>query len=315
MQFVRNFLKQIGNQEITKEDPKLSQLNEILKEASSMTTPKQLFEQVNDDYWFWLHTEGYRQNSQLRMILPSLPDEAIQLRFTGASGDITLGEAFNAYRIFKQAAQANLKSDTGLNTVLDFGCGWGRTIRFFLKDIEPANLWGIDCFPEAIQLCRETNKWCNFDLIEPMPPTSFVDNKFDLIYCYSVFSHLSEEAHNKWLIEFKRILKPGGILIATTRPREFIFMCAELRKDKDQTQWKGGAARSFINTEQALAAYDSGKYLYEPVGGGDVLDPSFYGETCIPKGYVLSHWTEHYHFIDYIDDRKKCIQNIIIVRK
>lgn len=311
---IKRRLKQLTNGKAKEREQNLAHLDEILQKASSTITPKELFGSVGDDYWFWLYTEGYRQNASLRQILPGLPDEAIQLRFTGASGDRTLADAFKSYKLFKQLALVNLETDTGLNSALDFGCGWGRTLRFFLKDVEPANLWGIDCFPEAIQLCQETNRWCNFQLINPMPPTSFPENKFDLIYCYSVFSHLAEEIHYKWLIEFKRLLKPGGLLIATTRPREFILLCAEFRKNKDQATWKHGAARSFLDTEQALTSYDHGEYLYEAVGGRDILDPSFYGETCIPKAYVINHWTQHYQFIDYIDDRSKCDQNVIVVR-
>ena len=35
--------------------------------------------------------------------------------------------------------------------VLDFGCGWGRIIRFFLKDIDPARLHGTDVFEEMVE--------------------------------------------------------------------------------------------------------------------------------------------------------------------
>lgn len=321
MQFIRkllgkaNFEEQIDGNKVMQDDKRVSQLNKILTTASKDATPRELFGEVDNNFWFWLNTEGYRQNLHLRQILPGLPDEAIQLRFTGAAGDQTLGEAFNAYKIFKKAAETSLQTDTGLITVLDFGCGWGRNIRFFLRDVEPANLWGIDCFSDAIQLCHDTNQWANFKLIDPLPPTAFPDDKFDLVYCYSVFSHLSEDAHKQWLTEFRRILKPGGLLIATTRPREFILMCAEFRKNKDRAEWKRGALRAFLDTKQALADYDSGNFLYDEVGGGGILDPSIYGEACIPKGYVLNRWTDQYEFIDYVDDRKKCNQNVIVVRK
>jgi ubiquinone/menaquinone biosynthesis C-methylase UbiE len=226
-----------------------------------------------------------------------------------------LREAFSAYTLFKQIVQNHLEDSSRLNTVLDFGCGWGRIIRFFLKDIEPSDLWGIDCAAEVIEICKQTNKWCKFELIDPFPPTSFPDGTFDLIYCYSVFSHLSEEAHRKWLVEFRRILRPGGLLIATTWHREFIMRCAELRKQENRPVWLSGQARSFLDTAQVLSDYDSGKYLHSPVGGGGILDPSFFGETCIPKGYVLSHWTKHFKFLDFIDDRNLCSQNVIVVKK
>ncbi len=52
---------------------------------------KRLFGDVSDDFWFWLFTQGYRDNEQqLCQILPSMPAEDIQTRFTGSAGDTTL---------------------------------------------------------------------------------------------------------------------------------------------------------------------------------------------------------------------------------
>ena len=49
--------------------------------------------------------------------------------------------------------------------VLDFGCGWGRVIRFFLKDVAPWNLVGVDIDPNApSSAARATNRWCRFEL-------------------------------------------------------------------------------------------------------------------------------------------------------
>src|SRR5438309_300916 len=44
-----------------------------------------------------------------------------------------------------------------------------------------------------------------------------------LIYLYPVFSHFPEEMHLALLREFHRLLRPGGLLIAPTRQRNFIL--------------------------------------------------------------------------------------------
>ena len=41
-----------------------------------------------------------------------------------------------------------------------------------------------------------------FEVTPILPPTRFPDGHFDVIYLYSVFSHLSEAAHLAWLREF-----------------------------------------------------------------------------------------------------------------
>jgi len=289
-------------------------LDRILGAGVGANTPIRLFADVSDDFWFWLFTEGYRRNlDRLSTLLPGLPDADTQNRFTGAAGDVALEEAFSVYLLVRRLAAAHLGRRT--ESILDFGCGWGRVIRFFLRDVEPENLWGIDCFPRMIELCRATNAWSRFALVQPFPPTAFDDETFDVVYAYSVFSHLSEDAHLAWLREFKRILKPGGLVVATTRPREFILMCAALRANQDERSWVRGPAFSFMDTQGSLERYDRGEFLYEPVGGGDVLAPSFFGETCIPRRYVEERWAELFEIIDYIDDRGQCVQNAIVVRK
>ncbi len=104
-------------------------------------------------------------------------------------------------------------------------------------------------------------------------------------------------------------------MIATTWAREFILRCAALRAQQDRRYWVQGAKASYMDTEQALARYDRGEFLHEPVGGGNILDESFFGETCIPKGYVLNRWTRLFEPVDYIDDPGACAQNVIVVRK
>ena len=290
-------------------------LNKILAAKTESDSPETLFKPCDDVFWFWINTEGMRRSRALREILPALPDEAVQNRFTGSAGDTTLREGFGAYKLFKEIA-GNYGQPLGPSSqILDYGCGWGRTIRFFMKDVAPSNLWGIDCHNAVLEICLKTNKWCNFHLVDPFPPTNLPGESIDLVYSYSVFSHLSENAHFRWLDEFQRILKPGGLLIATTWPRDLILRCAQIRAQKDHLPWQRGLAASFLDTEQSLAAYDRGEYCHSPVGGGDLLVPSFFGETSISRKYVMNHWTKCFQFADYIDDPRKCSQNVIVVRK
>jgi SAM-dependent methyltransferase len=292
-----------------------TRLAALLEQGAAMASPNEIFRDIDDDFWFWANTEGVRISTALRQILPSLPSSEIQMNFTGASGDATLGEAFAAYKLFKELYEYRGKPLATSNCVLDYGCGWGRLIRFFLKDVEPLNLFGIDCYDEMIQICKRTNKWCGFLTVNPLPPTSLPASMFDLIYCYSVFSHLSESAHQKWLDEFERVLKPGGIFIATTRSRDFIEQCARLRLESNLPEHEAGAAHAFRDLENALNDYDNGKYCHSPVGGGGVLDRSFFGETCIPRSYVMEHWARRFKLIDFIEDRSRCVQNVIAVQK
>jgi ubiquinone/menaquinone biosynthesis C-methylase UbiE len=285
--------------------------SEVIKSASLARRPDLVFGSFNDDLWWWANTTGYREHQVLRQILPSMPDEIAQVRFTGFEGDATMFRAFEVYARVKRLSEKHLGKISSLQTILDFGCGWGRVVRLFLKDLDPSRIWGVDCLSGIIEVCQQTNTWCNFRVVDPLPPTSFPDHKFDLVYSYSVFSHLSEDAHNKWLLEFNRLLKPGGLLIASTWGRQFIKYCRTVRQVRGPSTEAG--FNVFPNTEQSLSDYDKGNYCYHPLHGGDILDTSFFGETCIPKGYVLEHWTKQFEFLEFIEGPDS--QNTIVVKK
>jgi cyclopropane fatty-acyl-phospholipid synthase-like methyltransferase len=108
------------------------------------------------------------------------------------------------------------KTDMALKpdlNILDFACGCGRTIIWFAD--KRNNFFGTDIDADAIGWCQENLKFANFSVNNAQPPLDHENNKFDLIYAMSVFTHFSEDYQFQWLIEFKRILKPNGILILT----------------------------------------------------------------------------------------------------
>jgi SAM-dependent methyltransferase len=193
----------------------------ILKDTTPDKKPYDIFNGISDEFWFWLNTEGVRRNSMLKSILPGAPSDSVQEMFTGSTGDATLREGFEYYKNVREQYEKYKGDISSAHKILDFGCGWGRIIRFFMKDIETSKIYGCDPVEDMIKICKEQNKYCNFELIDTYPPNSFQDNTFDLIYSYSIFSHFSEDFHLQLLHEIKRILKPGGIYITTTRNRDF----------------------------------------------------------------------------------------------
>ena len=70
-----------------------------------------------------------------------------------------------------------------------------------------------------------------------------------------------------------------------------------------------------MDTEAALADYDSGKFLYSATGGGGPRDASFYGEAVIPPGYVKREWTKYLALCDFIDDPALLSQALIVMQK
>ena len=288
---------------------------ERLLASSASRVPHELFKAATDDFWLWLNTEGYRKNLQLQQMLPALPSDYFQLAVASLTGDETLKRAFAVYKLFRTLIEKHHKPLSDCDALLDFGCGWGRITRFFLKDIDGQKLWGIDQWKELVEQAQQLTQRCRFLHVEQDPPTEFSNDMFDVVFSYSVFSHIDEDQHKRWLAEFKRILKPGGLVIATTWERDHIpfleTVCAQ-QTSSWEDHYNRAIAERFPGAEKALADYDAGKFFHIDLGY-----PTFptYGETCIPKKYVYTEWAKLFEVLDYIDDRTVCQQDVIVARK
>jgi len=100
--------------------------------------------------------------------------------------------------------------------VLDWGCGCGRIARHWDADGGQIELFGCDINPALVNWSRENIPWGAFTTCELLPPLSYPDQHFDLVYGVSVLTHLTFEAHFLWMQEIWRVLKPGGMAILTT---------------------------------------------------------------------------------------------------
>jgi ubiquinone/menaquinone biosynthesis C-methylase UbiE len=99
--------------------------------------------------------------------------------------------------------------------VLDFGCGCGRTIRWFLRDGGTVEFHGVDVDANAVDWCNKHLDRGRFLATASAPPLPYPAEHFDIVYCLSVFTHLNKSMQDIWLAELNRILKPGGVLLLT----------------------------------------------------------------------------------------------------
>jgi SAM-dependent methyltransferase len=277
--------------------------------------PVSPFSALSDEEWVNVLVRSISEPVIDGFRLPAFADPELQRNTVGHAGEHTLREvAPFFFRVKHYAQQANrpLGADT---RVLDFGCGWGRILRFFLKDCQPDHLVGVDVDAEFVNVCRSTFPYATFEQVTPLPPTRFANGSFDVITAYSVFSHLAEHASLAWVEEFSRLLRPGGLMVVTTQLRDFIAFCESLRGKDYEHGWHKGLANSFVDVAASYAAYDAGQYLYAPTGGGPARPSDFYGETLIPEGYVRTHFTKFLRFVDFVADKRELPQALIVMQK
>ncbi|URQ74229.1 MAG: class I SAM-dependent methyltransferase [Candidatus Ochrobactrum gambitense] len=249
------------------------------------------------------------------ILLPDLPPENIQLATAGASGLATLREASDFYHAVK-ASYERLGVDMAKARVIDFGSGWGRITRTFLKDVPSDNILGVDVRPDAVELAKSLASNLKFRTIQPTPPTGLPNNEFNLIVAYSVFSHLPENIASAWIKEFATLLKANGLLVITTRGRDHLVVSSKLRNHPDPKIASNPYGQMFKDFQSAISAYDRGEFVYSPTGGGKGLPSETYGEAIVPKDYIEKNWTDDFEMLDFVEAKSDTIkQPLIFLRR
>jgi len=97
---------------------------------------------------------------------------------------------------------------------LDFGCAVGRLTQALANRFD--EVYGIDIAPSMIEQAKQFNKHggrCKYILNEVDHLSIIGDNYFDFIYSNITLQHMKPFYSKKYLAEFARILKPGGIMV------------------------------------------------------------------------------------------------------
>ena len=108
-------------------------------------------------------------------------------------------------------------------SLLDVGCGQGKSFRLLRDAFQPIRTLGLDADPHSIDLSRAeaAREGVNVELFTadcaqiPLP-----DASVDIVFCHQTFHHLVEQ--DRALAEFWRVLKPGGLLLFAESTKAYI---------------------------------------------------------------------------------------------
>ena len=97
-------------------------------------------------------------------------------------------------------------------TVLDFGCGTGRSLEYIQKYFPQAEVYGCDVSEESIKIAAnsipEERLFVN-DSAESLKKRGI---KFDLVIMACVFHHIDPKERGYWVEGIKSVLNPGGYI-------------------------------------------------------------------------------------------------------
>jgi ubiquinone/menaquinone biosynthesis C-methylase UbiE len=110
-----------------------------------------------------------------------------------------------------------LESSFGPNTqILDVGCGPGRDMAWF--ESHNINVTGVDYTQAMLELAREK---VHGSLVQAdMRKMPFEAHSVDGLWCSASLLHLPKSDSPAALLEFKRVLKPAGILFLAVQEGE-----------------------------------------------------------------------------------------------
>ena len=133
-------------------------------------------------------------------------------KYGGALHYLLVG--LSANRCINQALKS-VQKELSINNILDFPCGHGRVLRYLKANYPNASITGSELDPDALKFCRN-----NFSVNSLLSKNNFskisTPKEFDLIWCGSLLTHITELASIALLKFFHDHLSENGLCIFTT---------------------------------------------------------------------------------------------------
>jgi SAM-dependent methyltransferase len=247
--------------------------------------------------------------SRDREALGPFPPPDLMLRVTGSDNpDFFRADGGRTFADF--AAAVERRGGFGrIRRMLDWGCGCGRVTAHFLADGRVGEVHGVDIDGEATAWCAQAFPRGRFQQTGLYPPLPFPDGHFDLVIAFSVFTHLERGVQKTWLTEMRRVLSPGGLLLATVHGEFaalFTFPDRIPRKLRDRVgAWLG--RRSLIEGEISDATQDHAIDRLAPGG--------YYRSVFQTKRYTIREWSPFLDVVEYREAGVGNFQDLVVLRR
>lgn len=222
----------------------------------------------------------------LRLPLPvarpaAIPPSAELIRYVVGHEDPNLfvESGRNVFTMFQLALLRNFgQTVQDFERVLDFGCGIGRLLQYVSEGVDIA---ACDISDPAIEYLRGAFPGVNSTKGPLYPPSAYRSGQFDLVYSFSVFSHLRLDAERIWLRELYRLGKPGCVYLLTVHGDWFI----------DATLG-----------DRVAEAREAG-FLYRDVhsrSGSNLDFPDYYEASYHTSNYIRQVWSALFDVVEII---------------
>jgi SAM-dependent methyltransferase len=157
-------------------------------------------------------------------------------------------------------------------SILDFPSGHGRVLRVLKAAFPDAALAAVDINADAVDFCGATFG-AKTGYSTPDPEQIRIADRFDLIFCGSLLTHLDAPRWPGFLKMFHSLLSPGGILVFSTH--------GEVTRERIKR-----GEHSFYAVSETAAQQLVADYLQTGFGYADYSPDSNYGVSLSSLAWV-----------------------------
>jgi len=261
----------------------------------------------------WLGTYGLLEYPELGRFFPPLPPESLRATICGGlamglhlrTGAEDLAMLAELWQTFSE------RPFDSIGSVLDFGCGCGRVLRWFQTALPNAHLHGADVRAVSIDWCRQ-NLRGTFVTNDLLPPLPFADRSLDLVYALSVWSHLGREQNLAWLREIARVTKPDGLIMVSTHGAFAAALCARSPEHQAMLQSDPEEARTILRA----IGRESFVHRVLPQAIRDSADgvADDYGQAFFTERFVREHWADCTEYLGCVPCALNLYQDMFVLR-
>jgi len=201
----------------------------------------------------------------------------------------------------RRALEAVGRPLESFRSILDFGCGCGRQMRWLAEMPRSCRLHGTDILAPAIEWNRRHLHFAEFEVNNFYPPLGYTHARFDLIYAISVFTHLNEPDQQAWMDELKRVAQAGGIVMVTTQGE---YALEHFRKGTLP------ASPEFLARLNRHRPLSEEGVIFEPYEPG-----MNYGLAFHDVNYVRERWGRKLRLLRFIPKGMDGWQDIVVMQK
>jgi len=209
---------------------------------------------------------------------------------------LMIASATHAYKI--DVVTRNLFAGRRDLRILDWGMGFGRIAMAIKRVFNPeAHISGYDIDRFNVDWARTNLPDIPAGHCDFYPPLPLPSDAIDFIYGFSVMTHLTEAAQEIWLRELRRVLKPGGACLLTTR--------------SDHLLREQGVRTPAIL--QQLATYGLSDISRDTNLGPKLENKTYYRGTIQLREQIERTWSRYFDIVAYLPFGFR--QDAVIMRK